>query len=224
MCTTFVRRAKHWIKLRRMYKFLQSWFILKVIIWDQIFKCVDVMHLLFFILRQKIVGNSWTNSIEHNVLFMLHYKPSNAIDQNSFFCGVENGVEKKYQQQKWQQSKLRSTMTWWIVTIVIVSIISNEINFCIHFSPFRSLREAIKLYKIFVIFCWEIEFKVIFMESKEFHTIKFIVTPKLLIKNLKQPTCFIPFKSCTLYYTVWCSYYVKQAHDRIFYIHSKSMF
>lgn len=56
--------------------------------------------IILLLFSQKIVGNRWTNSIEHDILFILQYKLSNAIDQNSFFCGVENGVKKKQQKQQ----------------------------------------------------------------------------------------------------------------------------
>lgn len=164
--------AKHWIKyiMRVMCtNSLQSWFSLKVIIEIRFVEMCgyDAVLLLWLLFYKKIVGNN-IEPTQSNIMFCLgcNSKPSNAIDQHnehsfSFFVVWKMVWNKNNNNnKKWQQSKLRSTMTWWIVTVEIISV-HVTCSYC--YVKFLT----------FVIFCWKIDFKVIFFwdhREKYIHT------------------------------------------------------
>lgn len=189
--------------------------------------------IILLLFSQKIVGNRWTNSIEHNILFILQYKLSNAIDQNSFFCGVENGVKKnnKNNNKNGNNQNYDQTMTWWIVTVDICYCCCNQqSNFLLH-SFFLLFVHYVKLFIYYIKFdfWWyfvEILISTWFLwDQKTSHN---YLTPKLLIKPLsKQPINTVLFHSNIfhfLYSSLLCTLCKAILYDRIFSIHSKSKF
>lgn len=133
-----------------------------------------------------------------------------------------------------KMATIKITIKQWLdelllLIFVIAAVISNEIFFCILFSPFRSLREVIYLlYKIWllVIFCWNIDFNVIFMGSKNF-TQLFDTKIANQTPLSKQPINTVLFHSNIfhfLYSSLLCTLCKAILYDRIFSIHSKSKF